>query len=369
MSALPSVSEAAEILPRDASTALNLYELLILPAEKAALDRLGCDNANTRTVAPSVVYARVVGYLLLYPPSDVARSAVTEDIASCRSPDQQDAFNALYELGAMYTKQFIVLFRSARGKTPTPSDHPSRASFDRLQTDNPQAPQPSPRDHSSAKKSALVRDNYRCMLSHKVDELSERAGLTRRLPNEQFAATQCCHIIPDALGNVSCERTGNNEHAPASVWTILGRFGYRDVCEELGGATAGTNLHRLENVLTLEQLAHTLFDRLDLWFEEMEGEPHVYRVGLVPSRTPADFGYPDRVRFESHRPGLALPSPRYLKLHAACCRLAHLSGAAEYVDLLFREMEESGVLAEDGASADVLAYALHRRLAELVELS
>ncbi|KAJ2970469.1 hypothetical protein NUW54_g12722 [Trametes sanguinea] len=87
---------------------------------------------------------------------------------------------------------------------------------------------------------------------------------------------------------------------------VLDRFGYRDVCEELRGATAGTNLHRLENVLTLEQLAHTLFDRLDLWFEEVEGkvlvhfltagrrslisdvhlQPHVYRVGLVPSRTP-----------------------------------------------------------------------------------
>ncbi|KAJ3010631.1 hypothetical protein NUW54_g2421 [Trametes sanguinea] len=88
MSVLPSVSEAAEILPRDASTALSLYELLILPAEKAALDRLGCDNVNT---TPSVVYARVVGYLLLYPPSDVARSAVTTDVASCRTHNQQDA--------------------------------------------------------------------------------------------------------------------------------------------------------------------------------------------------------------------------------------------------------------------------------------
>ena len=41
-----------------------------------------------------------------------------------------------------------------------------------------------------------------------------------------------------------------------------------------------------------------------------------------------------------------------------CCRVAHMSGAAEYLDKLICDMEELHVLAEDGTSADMLAYAL-----------
>lgn len=56
---------------------------------------------------------------------------------------------------------------------------------------------------------------------------------------------------------------------------------------------------------------------------------------------------------------LPLPDPRYLALHAACARVAHMSGAAEYIDRIFREMEETGVLANDGGS-DALYHALVR---------
>ena len=40
-----------------------------------------------------------------------------------------------------------------------------------------------------------------------------------------------------------------------------------------------------------------------------------------------------------------------------------MSGAAEYLDLIYRHMEELQVLENNGASADVLSFALHRRLA------
>jgi hypothetical protein len=52
-----------------------------------------------------------------------------------------------------------------------------------------------------------------------------------------------------------------------------------------------------------------------------------------------------------------LPDPRYLKLHAAVCRVAHMSGAAGYLDLCDREYEEQGrhgVMAHDGSSARLL---------------
>ena len=36
--------------------------------------------------------------------------------------------------------------------------------------------------------------------------------------------------------------------------------------------------------------------------------------------------------FTSSDPKLQLPSSTYLGIHAACCRVAHMSGAAEYYD-------------------------------------
>ncbi|CDO70811.1 hypothetical protein BN946_scf184801.g2 [Trametes cinnabarina] len=310
MTALPSANEANRILPRDAPNAISLYTTLILPAERLAVERLEAagDKATTDLKA-LVVYARVVGYLLLFPPSDIARDALLGEVASCNDSSKPDPFEALYGLGKSYVSHIISLFKSARGKTPTPESHPSRPSFDRLQADHLQELQPSPRDHSSAKKSALVRDNFRCMVSGKVDDNSERAGLTQRLPNEMITVTQCCHIFPDALEAVSPARHGDKEQAVSSVWTFLDRFGFQDVCKELMGATAGFNPHHLENILTLEINAHVLFDRLDLWFEAVEGQPNMYHVGITSKRTHADFGWPQMVHFISHHQGLPLPNP------------------------------------------------------------
>ena len=55
------------------------------------------------------------------------------------------------------------------------------------------------------------------------------------------------------------------------MWTILERFGYKDVYEELSATRKENNLHRLANILTLVAEVHDDFDNLNLWFEEIEG--------------------------------------------------------------------------------------------------
>jgi hypothetical protein len=55
---------------------------------------------------------------------------------------------------------------------------------------------------------------------------------------------------------------------------------------------------------------------------------------------------------------LPVPSQAYLELHAACCRVANLSGAGEYIDTILRDMEDIQVLSQDGTSAEALQYAL-----------
>jgi hypothetical protein len=56
---------------------------------------------------------------------------------------------------------------------------------------------------------------------------------------------------------------------------ILDQFGLKDLVErfkESGG------VHEIWNMLTLEQNLHTMFDRLDLWFESTPevGVPETY---------------------------------------------------------------------------------------------
>jgi len=57
------------------------------------------------------------------------------------------------------------------------------------------------------------------------------------------------------------------------------------------------------------------------------------------------------------QPDLSLPSKDYLALHAACAKVANLSGVADYLNKLDREYNESAILAPDGSSVDLVAHA------------
>jgi hypothetical protein len=154
------------------------------------------------------------------------------------------------------------------------------------------------------------------------------------------------------------------------VWAILESFNI-DVLSELNGG----NIHRLGNGLTMDMELHTMFDALELWFEHV-----TVRTQSVPSSpcplmlsqgdtyticTVNPYGFPfvllpanPTVTFTTTDPSLPLPKSDYLRLHAAVCRVAHMSGAAGYLDLEDRKIERLGVLARDGSSADFLTSRL-----------
>ena len=73
--------------------------------------------------------------------------------------------------------------------------------------------------------------------------------------------------------------------------------------------------------------------------------------------------YVKEIVFANHAPDgqeIALPSKKYLTLHAACCKVAAMSGAAEYIEKVYMDYEETDTLASDGRSAHVLADAVWR---------
>jgi hypothetical protein len=71
---------------------------------------------------------------------------------------------------------------------------------------------------------------------------------------------------------------------------------------------------------------------------------------------------PSTVTFATTDSRISLPDPRYLRVHAACAKVAHLSGAGECIDRIIRDLEDTQVLAANGSSAEVLNYALTHRV-------
>lgn len=148
------------------------------------------------------------------------------------------------------------------------------------------------------------------------------------------------------------------------------RFGQRSFMNEL----TGPDIHRLTNILTLDHHLHSCFDRLVLWLEAdnvswdysyrlygdlkpFQTKEHTYRI--CSSIDLIIGGLPDTVTFTKHA-DFDLPDPRYLKMHAACCRVAHMSGAAGYLNDIMDDLDEgrTKVLSEDGSGGRILDFAL-----------
>jgi hypothetical protein len=159
----------------------------------------------------------------------------------------------------------------------------------------------------------------------------------------------------------------------ASVWAVMDRFGCPAFAE-----LNGTLIHRLENVMTLEVNAHLFFDELEIYFEStvIDLLDDIYKSSLLFQDVPHNYrirGFqdsvlrhlPTHVTLSSTNPALPLPNPKYLALHAACAKVAHLSGAGEHLDAILREMETTNVLSQDGRSFEVLEYAMLANLKQV----
>ncbi|KXN89770.1 hypothetical protein AN958_05310 [Leucoagaricus sp. SymC.cos] len=288
----------------------------------------------------ALVLARCLGYLIRELPAE-ANGVVANEVVACNAD-----FEKMKSLSQLYIDHLIRLFRRSKGRTPAPSEHPSRPSFEMHSAFFSEAVEPAPMDHRSAKK---------CIKLH--------VHGTGRLTEVQFApkpsprtCTHYCHIFPPSTNwsfDLDDPAEKKKKYA-GNVWTIIENFRCIVVLSELDGA----KIHHLGNGFTMNEELHSMFDDLSLWFEEVANNTYRVRaldpgVGLLtilpPHRT---------ITFTSTDPHLPLPNPEYLRLHAAVCRIAHLSGVASYLDLEDREVERSGVLARDGSSADLLASRL-----------
>ena len=103
MTALPPVGDVLN-LPHEIN-AKSLYKI-VLKAESAA---------KTAALDKSLMYSRVLGYLILYPPGNIARSHILKEIASGNQhhrDSDEDLNNALYELGKYYVDHLLAPCKS-----------------------------------------------------------------------------------------------------------------------------------------------------------------------------------------------------------------------------------------------------------------
>ncbi len=147
---------------------------------------------------------------------------------------------------------------------------------------------------------------------------------------------------------------------------------------------AGPAAHQLSNIMTLSPKFHTFFDNLKLFgwrrlLTRCARSILTITCNFRPRPSGTFVHCPPNARrllrcreqIRHRHPGyprpapeyLPLPDPQILGLHAACCKVAHMSGTAEYIATATRDMEQIKVLAEDGGSADVLTYAMSRLVA------
>lgn len=85
-----------------------------------------------------------------------------------------------------------------------------------------------------------------------------------------------------------------------------------------------------------------------------------YKVGARDNVLP--LGFPKYITIPANPEPPAkpypLPNPYYLRIHAACARIAHLSGVDHYVNAFLQDLDNAYALASDGSSLPLLETAL-----------
>ncbi|RDB20054.1 hypothetical protein Hypma_013054 [Hypsizygus marmoreus] len=302
---------------------------------------------------PTLVCSRVLGRALIEILNEDA-NGVAKFSAQINSATTD---TALIELAKFFIDHLVRVFKAASTPTHAPSDHPSRPSFDQKTEFCAWIEEQSSLSHATAKQAALIRDGGHCIvLRHAYDYSwvaslrSEEQEMVVNMPGFVPIFTKCAHIIPESL-----YAEIENRACTGTVWALLGMFENINI-DNLN--RRGT--HDLTNVFTLDSDLHILMDSMQLWFQAVPGRDDTYMVVFSNPLTKHAVRDNNRViTLTSSDPArLPLPSPCYLAVHAAICRIARMSGAAEYAENVLKDWEFTAVLAEDGSSAFLLTNIL-----------
>ena len=135
-------------------------------------------------------------------------------------------------------------------------------------------------------------------------------------------------------------------------------FGFEDLSEKLDG----NGIHTLENVMILSLSFRYMFEELLVWFEAIVSGLEMFTPRTEGLQGDQDNTYAicameegilrnckdNPITLTSQHRDLPLPNPTFLAIHAACCRIAHLSGAIWYIQRALDDMKDVVDLAKGG---------------------
>ncbi|KAH6904872.1 hypothetical protein BKA70DRAFT_1402888 [Coprinopsis sp. MPI-PUGE-AT-0042] len=273
------------------------------------------------TGALDLMYARILGYLLLHVPLDTGRTCIAREILEC-----QAGLPMLQNLAQHY-QSLLQAFRQRASASTEPRDRYdySLDELEKIFTGPLRVPAAS---HSAAKQAALRRDTFRCLVTsrHDSDYLEYCALSGRPIPDGPVIPNAAVHIIPPHLSEIS----------QSDTTLKLKHFGVE--YEELNG----DSIHHLGNIMTMGNDMHGFFHDLLLWLEpdplrclssnDQYFVAHAQVAAFLPESRRVTF-----VNGNSHVE-LELPKAKFLKAHGALCRIAHLSGVVELMNSYGRDL-------------------------------
>ncbi|KAH9858974.1 hypothetical protein C2E23DRAFT_800793 [Lenzites betulinus] len=293
--------------------------------------------------------------LLEYAPNQAGKDNVARKITqAAQSYRAHGDTRCLSHVADYFWRNVILPVRVTGGQTPEPRSRLSHSGLSSADYVRSPAEAEAINDLKSVIESASERDRHRCVISGKLDPESI-ASSSGEFPDGDcgLEVTRAAHIIPFSLRDSSEAASG---HLP-SIWSALECF---------GGVELGTLMHgginALDNIITLSATVHRYFTELQVALEPVPDTPHTYNVrtwGRVAPR----LGLPKTIKLASASPGAPLPSPAYLALHCAICRVLWASARAEELKDVLDDLEEVALLAADGSSANLINIAIYRSLA------
>ncbi|KAJ8455213.1 hypothetical protein ONZ45_g19012 [Pleurotus djamor] len=336
-------------------------------------------NAPDNEVAP----LRVLGYLLQ---EDLVDTGINQLARSIMNAEDDQ----LVQLGTFYATYFMGIFYRFKGVTPAPSlcpsrDYGDRTSHLRMILQRP----PSERSHSNARTLVFHRDGRRDFLSqvYDVSDLSLEAANFHAETRLTRNIIEAAHIIPehvteigvnDTVPEIAALYTSSSEDVDTSaekglyMQSILYAFGGIDVAEK----AVGDLIHDPSNILVLGDLGHILFDTYHMWFEptdqnDTDGYPLwkvCYHKEYLRARSPDGLVFLTRlppaktVTIDDSTFNIPGPNAQYLRIHAACCRVAWLSGLVDILPSLFPSPGPTPPPENDFAQSDDFLYIVSSRL-------
>ncbi|EUC58270.1 hypothetical protein RSOL_244620 [Rhizoctonia solani AG-3 Rhs1AP] len=205
--------------------------------------------------------------LVAHAPTKRGQQNLCQDILKCggtATTEEIDISERLYNLGQYYVSALLVPMLRG-GKTSWDTRIHLSKETNLVPTISPLLIEQAKHDLEKTQVLALVRDNYRCVISGVPDFLACETHLVQDPDAREIAFTTAARILPLSFA-------GGGESA--SVWTALSKFSGMDVASEL----SGHNINRLGNIFTVTIRDHWPFSGLYACLEAVEGKEHTYRV-------------------------------------------------------------------------------------------